>query len=67
VSIEILVNGEKIETEHHRLSLFIESRQMDEARFAVAVNQQFIPKAAYDSVELAAGDELELVVPMQGG
>jgi sulfur carrier protein len=34
---------------------------------AVARNGLFVPKIAYESTELADGDELEVVAPMQGG
>ena len=34
---------------------------------AIAINKQFIPRANYATTPLQSGDELELVVPMQGG
>jgi thiamine biosynthesis protein ThiS len=33
----------------------------------VAVNEEFVPKGAYARIRLAAGDRIELVVPMEGG
>lgn len=35
--------------------------------FAVAVNQQFIPRTAYLETRLNDGDSIEVVSPMQGG
>lgn len=35
--------------------------------YAVALNETFVPRAAYAGTVVAAGDEVELVVPMQGG
>ena len=35
--------------------------------FAVAINETFVPRAAYDDTPVAEGDQVELVVPMQGG
>jgi sulfur carrier protein len=35
--------------------------------FAVAVNEEFIPKSAYADVSLIDGDRIELLIPMQGG
>jgi sulfur carrier protein len=35
--------------------------------FAVAVNEEFIPKSAYADVSLMDGDRIELLIPMQGG
>jgi sulfur carrier protein len=34
---------------------------------AVARNGEFVAKADYGAVELADGDDLEIVAPMQGG
>jgi len=43
--------------------------QYSDARqpFAVAVNQQFIPRSAYDTTILKAGDRIEIVHPVTGG
>ena len=35
--------------------------------FAVAVNLQFIPRSAYDTTYLKAGDAIEVVQPITGG
>jgi sulfur carrier protein len=35
--------------------------------FAVALNENFVPRGAYGGTMVTAGDEVELVVPMQGG
>jgi len=35
--------------------------------FAIALNEQFIPKSLYASTQLQEGDRLEFLVPMQGG
>ena len=37
------------------------------SHYAVAVNKQFIPKSSYSNTKIEAGDEIELVMPMQGG
>lgn len=39
----------------------------DACDFAVAVNEEFVPKSAYGARRLADGDRIELVVPMEGG
>lgn len=36
-------------------------------QFAVALNNQFIPKSAYGRTPVQAGDRVELLVAMQGG
>ena len=35
--------------------------------FAVAINNQFIPRTAYSSTLLAEGDRVDIITPMQGG
>ncbi len=35
--------------------------------FAVAVNTDFVPRSAYADTQVADGDAVELLVPMQGG
>ncbi|MDG1773605.1 MAG: sulfur carrier protein ThiS [Oceanicoccus sp.] len=35
--------------------------------FAIAVNENFVPKTEYDQLLLQQGDRVELLVPMQGG
>lgn len=35
--------------------------------FAIAVNQTFVPRSAYGATVLREGDQIELLVPMQGG
>ena len=35
--------------------------------FAIALNAAFVPRSAYPNTNLADGDEVELLVPMQGG
>ena len=41
--------------------------QLADRSFAVAVNEEFIPKSAYADVSLIEGDRIELLIPMQGG
>ncbi|KTC78358.1 sulfur carrier protein ThiS [Legionella brunensis] len=35
--------------------------------FAVAINNQFIPRTAYSTTTLYPGDRIDIIVPMQGG
>jgi len=65
--IQLLVNGELTNCKETRLDDFLQKRNKEEASFAVAVNEFFIPKSEYQSVELKNGDNIELLVPMQGG
>lgn len=44
-----------------------QNRAFMEGAYALAVNEQFVPRARYDSLIVNAGDKIELLVPMQGG
>jgi len=44
-------------TQHHVTTL----------HFAVALNQQFVPRQAYSSTCLSEGDRVDIITPMQGG
>ncbi len=35
--------------------------------FAIAVNETFVPRSAYEQTQIQEGDKLEIVAPMQGG
>lgn len=35
--------------------------------FAIAVNAAFVPRSAYADTTIDEGDQVELLVPMQGG
>lgn len=65
--IEVIVNGVKESIEVSVLSQLLEQKVSQAEKFAVAVNEEFIPKANYDSVNLTDGDQIELVMPMSGG
>ena len=38
-----------------------------ELHFAIALNNQFIPRTAYSTTLLNEGDRVDIIVPMQGG
>lgn len=38
-----------------------------ESGFAVAINQEFMPRAQYEVYRVQAGDKIDVMVPMQGG
>lgn len=65
--IDIIFNGENTTVEHSKLTDFLASVNTDLSACAVAINAQFVPKSDYDNTELNSGDQVELLVPMQGG
>jgi sulfur carrier protein len=66
--ITLQLNGErKTLTTGSTITDAIKSWQLLDGSFAVAVNDEFIPKSAYANVSLTEGDRVELLIPMQGG
>ena len=66
--MKILLNGEAI---HHltpcSLTEFLQQQPQLPEQFAIARNGAFVAQANYDQTLLSDGDDLELLVPMQGG
>jgi len=65
--IEIVLNGEVVQSETDSLVTLLEQRFSESDKFAVAINEMFIPKASYSERQLQNGDKVELVMPMSGG
>lgn len=66
--ITLQLNGEK-KTLKAGASIIdaIDDWQLEDKSFAIAVNEEFIPKSAYGDTSLTDGDQVELLIPMQGG
>lgn len=66
--ITLQLNGEKKTLKAgSSITDAINDWQLEDKSFAVAVNEEFIPKSAYADVSLLEGDRIELLIPMQGG
>lgn len=66
--IEIRVNGEKKEVEENiNIKELLELFNYGKNAFAVALNANLIPLEKYAEVKLNAGDEIEVLSPVQGG
>ena len=65
--MEVFIN--QIPTHFVEGATLNQALQSSDARqpFAVAVNLQFIPRSAYDTTLLKAGDLIEIVHPVTGG
>lgn len=64
----LVVNGEPREvSERVTIRGLLGSLGFESRAVAVAVNSVFVPRSEHDAHELQAGDEVELVAPMQGG
>lgn len=65
--IEVKINGEVTEITQTNLQAFLAEFADESSAFAVAINQTFVPRSNYASTELKAGDDIEILSPMQGG
>jgi sulfur carrier protein len=65
--LQILLNGETHSTEAADLRALCASLGLGEAKIATARNGSFVPAARRGRTRLAAGDEIEIVAPRQGG
>ena len=66
--INVALNGEiKPITPGSNLQQLLDEWQLVAKNFAIAINQQFIPRSAYTETVVNDGDSIELLVPMQGG
>lgn len=65
--MKILINGESQKTELTQLEEVLAHFVQQDGPYAVAVNEEFVPKGAYSNTTLSEGDSLEILSPMQGG
>ena len=66
--IEVFINGQPQQlTKNSSVEDAINQWQNQSIQFAVALNQQFVPKSSRASQQLENGDHLEIVTPIQGG
>ena len=65
--MRIELNGRVIETTACTLAELLQEQQIDPATVATALNGEFVPRGRYASQRLEAGNQLEVLSPMQGG
>jgi len=65
--LRITVNGEQQETQAATLEQLCAALGYGEQRIATAVNGEFVPSDARESLRLNANDKIEIVAPRQGG
>ncbi|PQO23301.1 thiamine biosynthesis protein ThiS [Rhodobacteraceae bacterium WD3A24] len=65
--MRIEINGEAREVTATTPAELLFELGWGEARVATALNGEFLPKTARERTELAEGDRLEVLAPMQGG
>lgn len=63
----IHLNGNATQTSAQTLADLLSEMNMDNESFAIAINQQFVPKENYAHQIIDHGDTIEVLSPMQGG
>ena len=65
--MRITINGESQETQAATLEQLCAALGYREQRIATAVNGEFVPADARESLRLSQNDKIEIVAPRQGG
>ena len=65
--MRVELNGRTIETGATTLAELMAEQQIDPRTVATALNWEFVPRSRYTSQQLEAGNQLEILSPMQGG
>ncbi|WP_208541107.1 MULTISPECIES: sulfur carrier protein ThiS [Bartonella] len=65
--MQILVNGQMLQTEVTYLNLLLEELGYEGNWLATAVNSEVVPADARNQFVLHEGDRIEILSPMQGG
>ena len=66
-TIGIILNGSQILLKSDSLKKLIDSLNLAEARFAVEINREIVPKSQIDNYTLNDNDEVEIVIAVGGG
>jgi sulfur carrier protein len=65
--IDIIVNGDRLETEAATIADLVAELGLAGARVATARNGDFVPAPARAATAIAPGDRIEIVSPRHGG
>jgi sulfur carrier protein len=66
ITIQLNGDNQHISASQSLTQTLAELRELPE-NFAIAVNEDFVPRGEYDNLQINEGDRIELLVPMQGG
>jgi sulfur carrier protein len=66
-TIGIILNGSEILLKSNSLKELVDSLNLQEARFAVEINQEIVPKSQIDNYTLNDKDVVEIVIAVGGG
>ena len=65
--IGIILNGSEILLKSNSLKELVDSLNLLEARFAVEINREIVPKSQIDNYTLNDKDVVEIVIAVGGG
>ena len=66
-TIGIILNGSEILLKSNSLKELVDSLNLLEARFAVEINREIVPKSQIDNYTLNQEDVVEIVIAVGGG
>ena len=66
-TISIILNGSEIHLKSDSLEELVNSLNLSEARFAVEINREIVPKSQIDNYTLNQEDVVEIVIAVGGG
>ena len=66
-TIGIILNGSEILLKSNSLKELVDSLNLQEARFAVEINREIVPKSLIDNYTLNDKDVVEIVIAVGGG
>ena len=66
-TIGIILNGSEILLKSNSLKELVDSLNLLEARFAVEINREIVPKSQIDNYTLNDKDVIEIVIAVGGG
>ena len=66
-TVGIILNGSEILLKSNSLKELVDSLNLQEARFAVEINQEIVPKSQIDNYTLNDKDVVEIVIAVGGG
>ncbi len=66
--INVYYNNKKYQIKSKQtLQEFLCTHKPPQLHFAIAINNQFIPRSSYNKTLLYESDQIIIIVPMQGG
>lgn len=65
--MRVTINGEAADIVAPDLSALLRELDYETQHVAIAVNHEVVPRGRWQETSLAAGDEIEIITPRQGG